>query len=63
LKSRCLQAILCKLSWIATVYHIWRLRNDISLGSVPKSEEKLLQLISGRSACALVVRVSLRGMF
>lgn len=46
LKSRCLQAIVCKLSWSATVYHIWRLRNDIRHGSVPKSEEKLLQLIS-----------------
>lgn len=30
---RKLKAVLCKLSWDATVYHLWRQKNDLKFGN------------------------------
>jgi hypothetical protein len=46
LKSRKLKAALCKLSWSATVYNIWRQRNGLKHGNKLKSEEKVVQNIT-----------------
>lgn len=37
--------ILCKLSFAATVYHLWRHRNDLLHGNFPRSEELIVAQI------------------
>lgn len=44
-KGRKMKAVLCKLWWGATVYHLWRHKNDLKFGNRNKTEEKLLQSI------------------
>jgi hypothetical protein len=45
LKGKGPQASLCKLCLAAVVYHIWRQRNDLCHGNVPKTEEALVATI------------------
>jgi hypothetical protein len=57
-KGRNLQATICKLCFGATIYHLWRHRNDLSHGNVPRSEEKLIQQIKWDVRSRLVARYS-----
>lgn len=61
LKGRKLKAVLCKLSWDATVtvYHLWRQRNDLKFGNQLKTGEKMLQIISWK----ITARIMARGKF
>jgi hypothetical protein len=40
-RNKSLKAIVRKLAWSATVYHLWRQRNEIWHGNQPKTEERL----------------------
>jgi hypothetical protein len=44
-KKKTLLATLCRLTFGASIYHIWRTRNDIRHGGSPCTEEQLLQKI------------------
>jgi hypothetical protein len=49
LKGRNLKAALCRLSWSATVYNIWRQRNDIKHGNqLIDQKRKLCRISFGR---------------
>jgi len=45
LKGHGLQALLCKLCLAATVYHLWRLRNDLCHRNTPRTKEALVDEI------------------
>jgi hypothetical protein len=45
MKGKCLQVILCKLYLVATVYHIWQLRNNLCHGNTHWIEEALVAQI------------------
>jgi hypothetical protein len=45
LKGKSQQTILCKLCLAATIYHLWRLRNDLCYGNTPLTEEALVARI------------------
>jgi hypothetical protein len=44
-KKKTLLASLCRLVFGASIYHIWRTRNEIRHGGSPCTEEQLLQRI------------------
>jgi hypothetical protein len=41
-KGKSLYTNLCKLCFGATVYHLWRQRNDLMHYNAPRSEEKIM---------------------
>lgn len=45
LKGKCLRASLCKISFGAGVYNVWRQRNDIQHGNPIKTEEHIVTQI------------------
>jgi hypothetical protein len=47
LKGKSLQTILYKLCLAATIYRLWRLRNDLCYGNTPSTEEALVAQIKG----------------
>jgi hypothetical protein len=61
LKSRKLKAVLCNLSWDATVpvYHLWSQRNDLKFGNQLKRGEKMVKIISSE----ITARIMARGKF
>jgi len=44
-KNKSLKANICRLVLSATVYNIWRNRNELKYGNHPKTEEQLMQKI------------------
>jgi len=42
LKGKSLWTILCRLCFGVAVYHIWKQRNDLIHGNVPRTEEQLV---------------------
>jgi hypothetical protein len=45
LTGRSLMANLCSLCLAASVYHLWKLRNDRCHGNTPRTEEAVVKLI------------------
>jgi len=45
LKGKSLWNTLCRLCLDASIYHIWRQRNDLLHGNVPRSEEQIIAQI------------------
>lgn len=45
LKGKGLKSILCKLCLAATVYHVWKHRNDLCHGNSPRSEDLIISQI------------------
>lgn len=42
LKNGSLKSLLCKMGWGTAVYHIWKQRNDIRHGNIPRTEERII---------------------
>jgi UTP:GlnB (protein PII) uridylyltransferase len=56
LKGHGLQALLCKLCLAATVYHLWRLRNDLCHRNTPRTKEALVAQIQWEVRSRLMFR-------
>jgi hypothetical protein len=55
-KGKSFAATVCKLSLAATVYHLWRRRNDLLHGNPPRSEEALASQVKREVRIKLLSR-------
>jgi hypothetical protein len=60
IKKDTLKAVLCKLGWSAALYHIWKQRNDIWHGNIPRLEERILIEIKWEIRSRVVALADLR---
>jgi hypothetical protein len=58
LKGRSVHATICRLCFGATIYHLWRHRNDLLHGNTPRSEELLVQQVKWEVRSRLIARCS-----
>lgn len=58
LKGRSLRATICRLCFGATIYNLWRHRNDLLHGNTPRSEELLVQQVKWEVRSRLIARCS-----
>ncbi|XP_062173645.1 uncharacterized protein LOC133879119 [Alnus glutinosa] len=58
LKGRSLHATICRLCFGATIYHLWRHRNDLLHGNTPCSDELLGQQVKWEVRSRLIARCS-----
>jgi hypothetical protein len=56
LKAKSLASTLCKLSFAATVYHLWRHQNDLLHGNIPRSEKSIVAQINWEVPSKVVAR-------
>jgi hypothetical protein len=49
-------SVICKLCFGATVYHFWRLRNDLLHGNIPRSEEGIIAQIKWQVRTRLLAK-------
>lgn len=55
-RGKSLFSVICKLRFGATVYHIWRHRNDILHGNIPRSEEGIIAQIKWQVRARLLAK-------
>jgi hypothetical protein len=58
LKGKSLHDTICRLCLGATIYHLWRHRNDLLHGNTPCSEELLVQQVKWEVRSRLIARCS-----
>jgi hypothetical protein len=58
LKDKSLHATICRLCFGATIYHLWRHRNDLLHGNSPRSEEALIKQVKWEVRSRLLARGS-----
>jgi len=58
LKGKSLHDTICRLCLGATIYHLWRHRNDLLHGNTPRSEELLVQQVKWEVRSRLIARCS-----
>jgi hypothetical protein len=58
LKGRSLHTTIYRLCFGATIYHLWRHRNDLLHGNTPRLEELLVQQVKWEVSSRLIARCS-----